>query len=601
RRDGRGKGRGVQPSETEQFQAASFGEADEFAQQPFLNESTTAGLVPVASASESTPDTAGAAADAAALEAGRKKKRRSRGGAKRTARKHALRLAAEMGLNEGQLAASDAALEAAAAQVETVGSATPTIENTVTGAEVPEQLRDRRNDGGRGVTRVPLFAAPAVLATDATNEVAGEETIPAASTEVAGESQQPASTSSSRRNRNRKKKKGNHPAIAETAAEAGTEVSPVAAPRGAVEAVVDTETLNAARGNEQRDTRRPQEQSVVTLPTPSAAGAVAVTPVVFVSAETVAPAESSQPVAPKASKPSKRKSRLQVGGRTEKPAVDTPIIPVDAVPAVRTQVAAGRLTGTSASLVEPSAPAKAEKAPITKPAKAKAGAKKAAATEPAFTVPAVTTTVETATETSGATETPKKGGRASKAKATPQQAKFVKTTEQTPVATAKTSVPTAVPTAKAAKSKNAKAPATSAAGNADAPQAAASEPSAAAIAKKPVKEAATPVAAKPAAAKMAKAASADKNAVVAASQPAKQPAAPAKAKAAKVASKTDEAVADKVPAKSASPKKAADGTSTKPAVKRKAAPKADAPKADAPQDRPVKPAAKARTPKKPAA
>jgi hypothetical protein len=41
--------------------------------------------------------------------------------------------------------------------------------------------------------------------------------------------------------------------------------------------------------------------------------------------------------------------------RTEKPAIDTPIIPVPDATVVRTQVAAGRLSGSSASLVVPAA------------------------------------------------------------------------------------------------------------------------------------------------------------------------------------------------------------------------------------------------------
>lgn len=597
RRDGRGKGQPAQPSETEQFQAASFGEADEFAQQPFLTDSA-ADLTPVVSAVESTSE----AADAA-QEPGRKKKRRSRGGAKRTARKHALRLAAEMGLQEGQLAASDAALEAAAAQADTEASVTQTVENPVTGTEASEPRRDRRNDGGRGVTRVPLFAAPAASAANAAAEslASGEAAVPAVSSEETGESLPPATSSSSRRNRNRKKKKGNRPVVVEIAVENGPEASPALAPRGAVEAVVDAETLNAARNDERRDKRRPQEQPVATLPVSPAAGAVAATPVIFVSSETAASAEPSQTVSPKASKPSKRKSRLQVGGRTEKPAVDTPIIPVDAVPAVRTQVAAGRLTGSSASLVQPSAPVETTETPVAKPVTVKTRSKKAAATKPS-SAEAVATTVGAATEPSGSIETTKKGSRASKVKAAPQQAKPVKAAEEKPATTTDASVPTASPAPKATKPKVTRTPAASSAGSADAPQAEAREPSAAMPAQKPAKAAAKPATAKPAAAKKAVvSASVGSTTAETAFQPAKKPVSSAKAKATKASPKAKESTADVAPTKSTSTRKAAEKAATKPAAKRKAAPKADASQTDAPEAKPAKPAAKARAPKKPAA
>lgn len=57
------------------------------------------------------------------------------------------------------------------------------------------------------------------------------------------------------------------------------------------------------------------------------------------------------PVA-KARKPSRARGRAIIGGRTEKPAVDTPIIPVEVDALPRTSLAAGRLTGSSASLVK---------------------------------------------------------------------------------------------------------------------------------------------------------------------------------------------------------------------------------------------------------
>ncbi|MDQ2770911.1 MAG: GSCFA domain-containing protein, partial [Bacteroidota bacterium] len=115
RRDGRGKGQAAQPSEIEEFQAANFAQADEFAPAPLLTSNQNVELTPVASAPEATPGAETTPLETDGAEASYKKKRRSRGGAKRTARKNALREAVEMGLDEGQLAASITALEAAAA------------------------------------------------------------------------------------------------------------------------------------------------------------------------------------------------------------------------------------------------------------------------------------------------------------------------------------------------------------------------------------------------------------------------------------------------------------------------------------------------------
>ena len=385
RRDGRGKGQTAQPSETEQFQAASFAEADEFTQQPFLTELAADELVPVASATEATagaPD----ATDEASSEEARKKKRRSRGGAKRTARKHALR-AAEMELNEEQLPASEMALEAAAQELVTddTASAGPTHAENTSATEAREPRRDQRNGRNRGgVARVPLFAA-ATPEENATPGASEELTVAA---ETPADSEQSEAGSSARKSRNRKKKKGNRPAMVESP---DSNTASTQTPRGAIEAVVDPETLAAARDNNRRDNRdnnrrdnHRQNQPVATLPVDGGTVAVAATPVVLVSAPTDAQAAESDQFntssAPKAAKSSKRKSRAMVGGRTVKPEFDTPIIPVVDASVVRTQVAAGRLTGSSASLVEPTTPAKASKAAsAAKPATPKTRGAKAPA------------------------------------------------------------------------------------------------------------------------------------------------------------------------------------------------------------------------------
>ena len=378
RRDGRGKSQAVQPSETEQFQAASFAEADEFAQQPFLPEPALIDLTPVVSAAEAAVGDS----DEADTEAGRKKKRRSRGGAKRTARKHALRLAAaDVVLDEGQLAASEAALEAAAGEFANEASATsPAPAKNLSAAREAQQPRsNRRNDGGRGVGRVPLFAASAAPAADA----AAESFADVAHAAGGAADVEPDAPTSSRKSRNRKKKKGTWPVITEPT-DAGQHPTPAQMPRGVVEAVVDQEALNAARNHNRRGSRRPQDQPSA-LPVGGAAAAVVATPVALVLAPPVTSTnELSQPSAvtpSKAAKPSKRKSRAMVGGRAEKPAIDTPIIPVGDASTLRSQVAGGRLTGTSASLVEPTVPTKAGRI---------ASAPKSAAAKPRKPFPAAT-------------------------------------------------------------------------------------------------------------------------------------------------------------------------------------------------------------------
>jgi hypothetical protein len=418
RRDGRGKGQAGQPSETEQFQAASFAQTDEFAQQPFLTELAADELVPVASATEPTIGSPDEGSEADTLEAGHKKKRRSRGGAKRTARKHALR-AAEMGIEEGQLPASEMALEAAAKELLAGqdASTAPVQPEGESAAEAREPRRDQRNGRNRGgLARTPLFAA-ATTAEDATPET--PEALTTAAEDSAG-SEHNEAISSSRKSRNRKKKKGNRAATAEIVEdEADTASTPV--PRGAIEAIVDPETLVAARDNNRRDNnrrnnRRPQEQPVAALPVETATVAVATTPVVLVSAtpdfQAAESIQATSPVEPKAPKPSKRKSRAMVGGRAEKPEIDTPIIPIVDALVERTQVAAGRLMGTSASLVEATAlPAKANKAASS----AKAAAPKMRdAKKPAPKVAA-------ATAESAATPTEKQGPVASSAVAAEPQ------------------------------------------------------------------------------------------------------------------------------------------------------------------------------------
>ena len=433
RRDGRGKGQAAQPSEIEEFQAANFAQADAFAPAPLLTTHHNTELTPVASAPEATPGAPATPLEMEGTEASPKKKRRSRGGAKRTARKNALREATEMGLDEGQLAASMAALEAAAATL-TGGEQLPATGERPTGREPrePQDSRESRNnrrrDGGRGTARVPLFATPEAsdAATDLGAVPAAAITQASANTGDEGAGTDSAGPgSSARKSRNRKKKKGNRAGAPESDSSAAAGAAATAEPaqpqpRGTEIVVTDNADALARndnrRDNNRRDGRngRDNGRRQPALPVRET-GAVATTPVVFVSAASGAAAQSTtppvaatsvagsaqstSPAPSSAQKPSKRKSRAMVGGRAEKPAFDTPIIPVADSSAPLTQVAAGRLTGTSASLVEPTAAAKPRNAVAGKPAASnakgvkpgagKAAAQPAAATTAVSAVPSV--------------------------------------------------------------------------------------------------------------------------------------------------------------------------------------------------------------------
>jgi hypothetical protein len=498
RRDGRGKGQVAQPTENEEFQAASFAQADEFAPQPFLQEAATE-IEAVASAAEETPGAPAVLPDALVEEPARKKKRRSRGGAKRTARKNALRLATEMQVTEGQLPASEAALEAAAGAMLPEGrpERAPGQKSSVITKSQPVKRGGRRDDSGRG-PRVPLFAAPTaetapempetpmadaeapVLALT-TPLVAIPESLsmPDADVETA-----PASASS-RNSRNRKKKKA---ARALYATEAPANELPANDELPAEnEGVPQLPLANAAElsgapestpvvATQPDDSRQPPQMPVAALPVESRGAATAV--------EAVAVAGAAAPA-----KPSRRKARAVSGGRTEKPAVDTPIIPVSESTEVRTRVAAGRLMGTSASLVEPEAAVQkpASKA-VAKPAAAKSKTvKKTSVTE----LPAETAAPEAA-------PTPEVAAPKAKAKAAPKAKKPAEATPETPTpATETDETPAPV---KAPRKPTARKPAAAKPGTAPADAAPASEPEEAA---KPAAKAPKAAAKKPAAAKAA--------------------------------------------------------------------------------------------------
>ncbi|MFC6225576.1 GSCFA domain-containing protein [Hymenobacter artigasi] len=385
RRDGRGKGQVASLTETEAFQAASFGEADEFAQQPFLGDegAASAELTPVAAAPEATIGAPVSEQDADDQEPGRKKKRRSRGGAKRTARKHALRLAAESEVDESQLPASEAALEAAAGALPNEPGIRPDAQkSSVITKSQPVKRGGRRNEPGR-VPRVELFAAPAAdtdFATEAPAIQAGVPTpIDFAPTMDApqvvssdAEADLTASGAPSRNSRNRNKKKARKQAADTNTAgsiesgDSGLDTNQPLPVAGSEQPAAPRESepaLDSQRGN----TRQPQE-TVAALPVSGQATAA----VSAVTADAADTGEASV-AKPAAAKRTGRKSRAAIGGRAEKPAVDTPVIPVMDPTIVRTQVAAGRMMGSSATLVAqtPTPKAAATKAVAPKAATAK--------------------------------------------------------------------------------------------------------------------------------------------------------------------------------------------------------------------------------------
>ncbi|WP_460617434.1 GSCFA domain-containing protein [Hymenobacter ruber] len=461
RRDGRGKGQVAAPSETEAFQAASFGEADEFAQQPFLTN-TDAGeaeLIPVAAASEFTVGAPNPeqGADAAEQEQGRKKKRRSRGGAKRTARKHALRLAAELGVDPSQLPASEAALEAAVGALPAGQSIRPeTQKSSVITKSQPVKRGGRRNEPGR-VSRVELFATPptAESSVSETPMVDAEAFTPADFEAVAipdaliTSAESDIAITTSRSSRNRKKKKARKLAASIDDAGAAALENIVAThqtlPIASAEQLSEPSELVSE--NRRENTRQPQEP-VAALPISGQATAVVAT--TEVSDAVDAPVTNPAPA-----KQTSRKRRAAVGGRAVKPDVDTPVIPIADPSVVRTQVAAGRMMGTSASLVasapEPKAVATKAVAPKAAVAK-KVTAKAKLAKVPVAPTPEVLA-MPMATEASSAATPPTlKRKVAAKAKAVtapalPKMKAPVVTTD-----TASTVAKDSVPAKKAAKS-----------------------------------------------------------------------------------------------------------------------------------------------------
>lgn len=466
RRDGRGKGQPEPQTENEQFQTAALTEGSDeslplvpgatakamTAFEVSLGEQIDAGNAPATAANADVEA-------AASQEAAKKKKRRSRGGAKRTARKHALRLASEMGLTEEEAAALVASSGTGGEDAE---ARPENQKSSVIAKSQPVKRGGRRNDAGR-VPRTVLFASsePEAAAEDLradtelpTPTIALPAEAPSLKDKLVTESvsasavtdDEPATVETpSRNSRNRKKKKAAR-ALESGANDGVSPPTPPASEQAAALPPTDTEQLSEA----------PEAQPVAEVAHDEQRLPVAALPVGGQTAAAVATGASAagQP-APAGNKPARRaKSRAISGGRAEKPAVDTPIIPVIDQTVVRTQVAGGRLMGSSATLIEQVTPtpkaASAAKVPAAKaPAsKAKAIAKGAAAT-------ATGPTAEPAAATAPPTITAKvpKGKAAPKPKAAPKTAAEIPTAPSAAVASDE---PAAT---KSAPKKAAKAPA----------------------------------------------------------------------------------------------------------------------------------------------
>ncbi|MFC7667944.1 GSCFA domain-containing protein [Hymenobacter humi] len=380
RRDGRGKGQPQMPAENEQFQAseAFAGDQDSLTPaEPMALLPTKLGiseeLLEQAAAPVSLEPADGNEAPA------KKKKRRSRGGAKRTARKNALRLAAgeiEPGSELMPEPGNVAPEPVAAAVTENPDERPESRKSSVITKSVPVKRGRGRNDAGR-VPRVPLFApADDASANDVSNDVAIKVSAQSVDAEVPIVEaavplvQAPAviteaattlttAHSKSRNNRNRGRKGAVETPVAEAprgmiTAPESFEVAPLPVMgtaeqlSGVVEPIVSS-----------ADNRNRRENLPVPSPIPAEA-----------AADSVANAATS----PAPARRSNRAKRVVSGGRSEKPAIDVPVVPIS--DELRTQVAAGRMTGSSATLIEPTAgPAPATK----KPAAAKAATPKQAA------------------------------------------------------------------------------------------------------------------------------------------------------------------------------------------------------------------------------
>ncbi|MCC3152657.1 GSCFA domain-containing protein [Hymenobacter sp. BT770] len=375
RRDGRGKEQPQIPAENEQFQgAAAFADDQMDAQAALAPTQLGAAEHLLEQAATATP-MAGSDGATGAEDGVKKKKRRSRGGAKRTARKNALRLAAGEIL-PGQEPTAPAEVELNAplpdAQPESSNLRPEGKKSSVITKSVPVKRGGRNNELSR-ISRAELYAAPAEAPAttetpaniDAEAPIPTPVELPIAAPAIISEAPN-AAPAKSRNSRNRGRKAPMQSGTAEdatTAAAASAELNPESR-LGSIEQLSGTaEQIEPTAGNEAERNKH--------ISQPNAAPEIAATPVVAPDTNEAASETAAAQAPPRRSN---RPKRAVSGARAEKPAVDTPVVPVPDALDLRTQVAAGRMTGSSASLIEQIEPKK--KAPA---AKKPAAPKKAAA------------------------------------------------------------------------------------------------------------------------------------------------------------------------------------------------------------------------------
>ncbi len=292
RRDGRGKSQATLPTENEQFQVATTIVDNEAANQSAggLDPAYADDLELAQRTGSRMATTAATETDAAGdNEESAKKKKRRSRGG---AKRTARKNALRLAADESipEGDGTQLATDAAAETIPEDYNAQSTDENTpVVTTPAPIRQGGRRNGPGR-VPRAELFAASAVL----------------------------------------------------TGTEASTDPTPIELSNSSEDPLADSRPDQNGRNNRNNRNRDNRNTGA-----PNAAA-----PTVPAPAPTTEP-NTAEAVPVVARQPRRSKSRVVSAARAEKPAFDTPVVPVPDALLVRTQVAAGRMTGSSASLVAP--------------------------------------------------------------------------------------------------------------------------------------------------------------------------------------------------------------------------------------------------------
>jgi hypothetical protein len=241
---------------------------------------------------------------------------------------------------------------------------------------VPVKRGGRRNEIGR-VPRVPLYAPASdvspteeVVNANAQSPVLETSLPPVETPTIITDVLEAGANAPSGNSRNKRSRGGKGRAQGDRNAVENADAAPAH----------NEEAKDESRGSsvENSDANEPGRErenlaAVPNKPDTPAVTATAPAPHTAVPAATPAPPRRSS-----------RPKRPASGARAEKPAVDTPVIPVPDPNQLRTQVAAGRMSGSSATLIEPTAESTAANLPsVKKTAAPKKAAPKAKASQPA--------------------------------------------------------------------------------------------------------------------------------------------------------------------------------------------------------------------------